>query len=260
MRAPMSDSSTDLLERWRHQIADRRSRNNQRRLRLAALGYLVSGPMRHALVQIEHLILVVLRAGQPEPALRLTGYTAKRVKWGIHWGGPQCNRFAKDLALEPRLGARGWRLDLARGELVQLGLRLEHELERHARIRQLPVKRRVELPRLWAGFRSSDARDLKGDGPEFDAACRQTGKTPRHFFADARKKHQGLTLFPLDWVSYRWEQAVTVFADLDGLPKRQVIRVNDPELDLAGYRGAAHFDLHASRFMHGRQERQLTAA
>jgi len=258
MHATLSDTSSDLLERWRRQLAIQGSKNNQRRLRLAALGYLVSGPIRHALVQVEHLILVVLRAGQSEPPLRLTGYTAKRVEWGVDWGGPKCNRFAKDLMLEPRPGARGWRLDLARGELVLLGLRLAHERERHCRIRQLPVKRRVELPRLWAGFRSSVAGDLNADGPEFDAACRQSGKTPRQLFADARRHEQGLTLFPLEWVSNHWEQAVTVFADLDRLPKRQVIWVNDPEQDLAGYRGAVHFDLNECRFTHGRQDRQLT--
>jgi hypothetical protein len=260
MHARMLDTSSDLLECWRHQFANQRSRNIQRRLRLAALGYLVKGPIRHALVQVEHLILVVLRTEQLDPGMRLTGYSAQRVEWGVDWGGPKHNPFAKDLTLEPRQGARGWRLDLACGELVRLGLRLERELERHARIRQLPVRRRVELPRLWAGFRLSEAREFKGDGPEFDAACRQTGKIPRQLFTDARKSHQGLLLFPLDWVSNRWEQAVSVFADLDRLPRRQVIRVGDPVNDLAGYRGAAHFDLLQSRFKQGHEDRQLIAA
>ena len=242
-----SPSIAELLDRWQRQFVSRKQPCRMRAGRLAALGYLTNGPVRQGLVPIEQLLLVVLHAELPQPATKLAGFSAERIEWGVEWGGPARNRFAKDLALEPKIGARGPRLDLRRVLLVQLALQLERELSRHARFPRLPIARRFRLPPLWAGFRPMDAKKLAGDGPEFAAACRQSSKRPGQLLSGARRAHHGLTLLPLDWVSHAWQQAVDVFADVGKFPKRQVVRPAGPE-GLIGYRGASHFNLHDLRF------------
>jgi hypothetical protein len=136
------------------------------------LGYLTNGPVRGGFVPVEHLVLVVLQAPHSQSGLPLAGFSAERVEWGVAWGGADRNPFAKDLALEPQLAARGRRLDLTRSRLLELGLRLEHALHRAGRHPRLRLRRRFSLPPLWAAFRAADAAGLQGDGPEFSEAAR----------------------------------------------------------------------------------------
>lgn len=245
---PAAADAALLIARWQQQIGQRGNSQHRQMQRLAALGYLANGPVCQGFIALQHLVLVVLHAEPRQGEFALAGFSAAPVEWGVAWGGPMRNPFLKDLALEPAAGARGRQLDLSRRRLVELGLQLERDLRRAGRSRRLPLRRRLSLPRLWAGVWAADAHELQGDGPEFANACRRSGNTPRELFRQAARNHQGLKLLPLEWISHRWQQFVAVFAELGRFPQRQVFRLRDPQHDLAGYRGASHFDFYDSRF------------
>ena len=139
------------LDQWRQRLGGRCRRTQPRPL--AAMGYLVNGPVIDGLVEIENLTIVLLYDEQIRPghcALRLAGYSGKRVPWGVRFGGPENCKFFKDLALQPVPGARGYRLDVADTEILSLGLALERELDRHT----------TACPRTGLAYRSC--------GPAFD--------------------------------------------------------------------------------------------
>lgn len=238
------------LDQWRTRFGGRRRLQRQPRS-LAALGYLTHGPILDGLVEIDRLTLVVL---YDEPlssgslALRLAGYQAKCIPWGVRFGGPDQCRFLKDLLLQPVFGARGYRLDLAATDLLGLGLRLDRELDRHARYLPEQIRRCVQLPKLWAAFRPQDAPEVTGDGPELAAYADRTRRPMSHLLNRLRRDHFGLVLYPLAWVSHHWHAIATIFADLEEFPRRQVFRLQKPADDLIGFRDAAEFNLYGSRF------------
>ena len=245
------------LDRWRHRLGGRRHRHAKPRP-LAALGHLVNGPVIEGLVEIDKLTMVILYDEPIRPghcALRLAGYSSTCIPWGVRLGGPENCKFFKNLSLQPVLGARGYRLDLASTELLTLGLRLERELDRHVRHRQRQVRKQLRLPKLWAGFRPADAASITGDGPELAAYTRRTGRPPERLLEHLRRDHFGLALYPLAWVSHRWQQAVAVFADLERFPRRQVLRLQHLPDGLVGYQGAAEFNFFDSRFRSGAKQR-----
>ena len=190
---------SSVLARWHRRFGGKR-RNLAQPRPLAALGYLVNGPVVDGLVEIENLVIVVL---YDEPtntgrlALRLAGYGGVRMPWGVAWGGPEQSKFFKDLLLRPIPGARGLRLDAERTRLLELALQMERQLQRHSRCPWFLRRRRLELPRLWAGFRASAVADVTGDGPELTAEIRRTGRPAGRLLQEARRMHEGLTLFPL---------------------------------------------------------------
>ena len=238
------------LDRWRDRLGGRRHHRCEARP-LAALGYLAAGPVLDGLIDVEQFLTVLLYDEQIGPrhcALRLAGYAADRIPWGVRFGGPENCRFFKDLRLQPVLGGRGYRLDLANEELLTLGLDLERELACHAMHRHRAVREHVQLPKLWAGFRPEDTAGITGDGPELAAYAARTSKSPVDLMAHLRREHLGFVLYPLAWVSHHWQQAVTIFADVERFPRRQVFHLRQPSDDLAGYQGAAEFDFWGSRF------------
>jgi hypothetical protein len=243
-------AQSSLIARWKHRFGGQH-RNRAQPRPLAALGYLVNGPVIEGLVEIENFVLVVLydaplAAGRL--ALRLAGFSGARMPWGVAWGGPQQSKLFKDLLLRPLPGARGERLDANRPRLLGLALQLERELRRRSRRRCSCRRRRLQLPRLWAGFRASVAGQITGDGPELAAEARGTGKPAGQLLEEARRTQEGLTLYPLPWVSHQAEIASAVFADLEGFPRRQVFGLRRLPEDLQGFQGAAQFDFFASRF------------
>ena len=245
------------LDRWRQRLGGRRRRHVQPRP-LAALGYLAGGPLIDGLVEIGKLTTVILYDEPIRPgycALWLAGYSSSRVPWGVRFGGPEQCLFLKDLSLQPVPGAQGYRLDLASEEVLVLGLQLERELDRHARYRQRHVRKRVQLPKLWAGFRPADLARITGDGPELAAYAARTGRLPQRLLEHLRRDLFGLALYPLAWVSHHWQQAVAVFADLERFPKRQVFRLQQLPDDLVGYQDAAEFNFRDSRFRQRRKRR-----
>ena len=145
------------LDAWRRRFGGKRCRADSRHL--AALSCLVSGPAIDGLIEVEKLTMVLLYDAVIRPdhyALRLAGYSASRIPWGVRFGGSENCQFFKDLLLQPVPQGPGYRLDLADTELLALGLQLERELDRHARYRQRQVRNALRLPKLWAGFRAEE--------------------------------------------------------------------------------------------------------
>ncbi len=249
------------LDEWRRAVGRRRFPTQVRPM--AALGYLTDGPVTDGLVAIEKLTTILLYdepIGRGRLALRLAGYSAHRVPWGVRFGGPGQCRFLKDLRLQPVPQAQGYRLDLAETHLLSLGLRLARELHRHARYRPHRVREQIRLPKLWAGFREQDAANLTGDGPELADYATRTGKRPQDLMRRLERRHVGLVLHPLAWVSHHWQEAVAVFADLERFPTRQVFRLLHRPDDLEGYEAAAEYDFSAPQSTARRQHRRRSAS
>jgi len=224
---------------------------------LAALGYLVEGPILSGLVELERLTLVVLYdelLRHDHNALRLAGYTGTQVPWGVKWGGPEQCRFFKDLSLQPVPQGRGLRLDLARPRLLQIGLQLAREIGRHARHPSLPRRDHFRLPCLWAAFRPAHAAGLYGDGPELAAYARRVQKDAAAVFSTVCRRCGGFSLHPLAWVSHHADLAAAIFVDLARFPKRQVIARDDFPGNLVGFQDAAEFDFLQSRFRRGARQ------
>jgi len=235
-------ANSQVINQWRRQLGSRQQADERRPL--GAQSYLTNGPVLGGLIEIKKLVLVALYDEQHRDAgvLCLKGFSARRVPWGVEWGGRQGNRFFKNLRLQPVPGARGRRIDGDEAELLQLGLQLNRQVERHCQERWLPVRRHLQLPRLWAGFRRSDVSTIDGDGPELAAVCRRRRLSAAELLQSAKREHNDLTLYPLDWVSHLWQQAETILADLRGFPRRQVFALKDANTDLEGCCGASAFD------------------
>ncbi len=237
----ISTPESTPLDQWRERFGGRRRRAQARTI--AALGYLTDCPAIDGLVPIEKLTLVLLydepiRLGQC--ALRLVGYRAAPVAWGVRFGGRNACRFVKDLMLQPVPGGDGYRIDLADEELLALGLLLERDMDRCVRFHK-PVRECPNLPKLWAAFSPESASGVTGDGPELHAYAARVGADPAELFERFRRQHHGMTLLPLPWASHRWQDARAIFADLHRYPKRQVFRLHGRD-DLAGFQAAAEFD------------------
>ena len=229
------------LDQWRERLGGRRRRAQPRPI--AALGYLTDCPTVDGLIEVEKLTLVLLhdepiRFGQC--ALRLAGHCGSRIPWGVRFGGYAHCRFVKDLMLQPVAGGEGYRVDLANEELLVLGLQLERDLDRHLRFHKR-LRDRPSLPKLWAGFPPEIAASITGDGPELAAYAARIGTDPKCLLKRLRRDFQGLTVFPLAWVSHHWQQAAAIFADLTHFPRRQVFRLHNRD-DLVGFHDAAEFD------------------
>ena len=128
------------LDLWRQRLGGQRRRNVLRPL--GALGYLAQGPAIEGLIEIEKLLLVVLHdepAKHDQIIVRLAGFAACRVPWGIMWGGVENCRFSKNLLLQPVSGGPGLRLSTNSTELLQLGLQLDRDIEQHVRYRRCPI-------------------------------------------------------------------------------------------------------------------------
>ena len=245
------------LDNWRRRFGGQQRRIDHPR-RAAALGYMAHGPVENGLIEVGKLTLIVMYACQVRPwqrALRLAGFTGKPVPWGVRWGGPDQCRFAKDLVLQPVPGGPGLRLDDADSELLTLALKLHGDMNRavcHGRVRD-----EVLLPKLWAGFDPAIAPSIVGDGPELAAYAARTGRSPQDLLSRLRLDHSGLALYPCAWTSHAWDKAVTVFADLERFPRRQVFRLEKLPDDLMGFHDAAEFDFsHFRSAAHQRSGRQ----
>ena len=149
------NSDSDLLRKWRRQVAARRRRTGDSFPRRgAALGYLPYGPIVDGLIEIENLLMVVVYdepSNRRLPAIRVAGYATSRVNWGIKFGGAENSRFFKDLSLPPRPAAKGLRLNLLNDELLRLVLKLDQKVQ-------------------YVSFRV--ARQLRGRGATFRSSPR----------------------------------------------------------------------------------------
>ncbi len=222
--------------------------------RLAAMAVLTRGRLHDALLPLRRVLFVVLydeNAGRSSQWTRLAGYGACRVPWGVRCGGAQDCRFDKKAALKPKPRATGWRLD-ARSRTI---IRAAHELRKEiaAQSDQPPgaIRRHIQLPDFWAGFGPADTGRIQGDGPELLGEVHATGRSAEELMRDRRRDDNGLSLYPLPWVSHLWERFRAVLVDLGGSSKHQVFELSDPATDLCGFRAACEFDFFHSRFREG---------
>ena len=74
-----------------------------------------------------------------------------------------------------------------------------------------------------------------------------TCRSPQCLLNRLRRDQFGLALYPLAWVSHHWQQAITILADLERFPGRQVFRLRQLPDDLIGNRDAAEFNLNGGR-------------
>jgi hypothetical protein len=245
-------SQIDLRHRWRRQVAARHHRTSSYWPRPSgALCYLVDGGRRGELAELDKILAMLLYdepVGRQRPAVRVVGYRACRVDDGVQWGGEGNARIFKNLALAPRPGARGERLDLHDGELLEAALGLDRRVDQAARYPASIRNRPLRLPKLWAGFRSHVASELRGEGPELEALASRFGLSTDCMFRKFQRPHEGLVLCPLAWVSDQLASATAIFAELAGLPRRQAFDLGGFPGGLVGFQDASAFDFYASSF------------
>ena len=127
---------------------------------------------------------------------------------------------------------------------------LYRHLRRHENQPQLRKRSQLGLPHFWAGFDTAGAQGLTGQGPELTQYARRVRTPAIELFTRATRQHDGLLLYPLEWVSHAWPQIRGVYADLQGVPKRQIIRARRLQRALRGHVGAVEYDLSSSLYGH----------
>jgi hypothetical protein len=147
----------------------------------------------------------------------------------------------------PRACGWGQRLDCGQTQMVDLAAKMDRRLARAGRHPGAPWPE-LRLPRVWAGFRSRNVHELRGDGPEFELACRDAKAASAVIFQGSTRMVSGLALHPLEWVSSKVDQAVAVYAELTPSWRRQVFRIENGLNSLVGYQGASEFDFYHSRY------------
>jgi hypothetical protein len=244
--------TNELQRQWRQQLAVHcNPRTVADRRGFVAMTFLDQASSTSDLVEIDNLLVVVVyedesRRNDSSP-LRFAGYRVSRVAQGVRWGGADNCPLFKDLTLAPQRRARGPRMDRGKHELLSLALKLDRRLSRAARHPAAPWPE-LRLPVLWAGFRPRHSAALRGEGPEFEQACREQGKAPADLFRATARQIDGLVAYPMDWINEQLDPAVAVFADVTLAMRRQVCRIGSLSEGLIGYQGAASFDFYSSQY------------
>jgi len=193
---------------------------------LALVAFQIRGGEPNGLVPLEKVRFFSLFDEQtPDDhlATRVLGFRARLTAGGIEFGGVSGNLIDKDLRLPPARGGSGPRLDAADTGLVEAAFGWERHLERCARHPHYPRRATLRFPEWWCIVR----------GP--------VGELPL-------RDHQGQGLVELGPALERGVTVEAVFADLQCVPKRQVVACDDPERLLCGTTGLTTFDLYRSRF------------
>jgi len=232
--------------------------------RLAAMSLLTKARIHEGLIPLRRVLFVVLYdedAGWSPPRTRLAGYGARRVPWGIRCGGAQDCHFDKDTNLRPKPRAVGWRMDSRHRAVLRTARQLRKEIASRRDEPHGAISTQIQLPKFWAAFGPRDDDRIDGDGPELLGEVHTSGRGAEELMRERRRDHNGLTLYPLPWVSHLWERFRAVFVDLADFPTRQVFGLSDPATDLCGYRAACEFDFFHSRFRGlGRHDNRLSCA
>jgi hypothetical protein len=193
---------------------------------LALIGYQVWGAISNSLIPVDRLRFFSLfdeQTSDDHLATRVLGFRAHLTASGIEFGGISGSLIDKDLRLPPARGGSGRRLDAADTGLVEAAFGWERHLERCARHPHYPRRAMLRFPDWWCVVR----------GP--------VGELPL-------RDHQGQGLVELGPALERGFTVEVVFADLQYVPKRQVMACDDPERLLCGTTGLTTFDLYHSRF------------
>ena len=230
----ISGSSLAALRRWRRIVAAHPHDGGG----LAAVTFRTLYPPEGGLIPLEAISAAVLRV-EPSTsgpcALPFSIFGAHSIPWGASWGGDDECRFSRNLRQRPRLKARGMRFDLTRQRLLHVAMDLFQSV---CNVEPHDLADRLELPALWAGFRSNSS--VQGDGAEIDGCCSQMGLSRAEIMRRCRKHYQNLSLYPLDFTSHVAEHA-KLFAEPETVPATQVLVCPDPDDSLTGFRGACQF-------------------
>lgn len=216
---------SQTLQRWRRQIASRTALAERRGIRpFALVGCRVLGTESGTLVPLERLSFLVMFDDRNDDHLstRLLGFRARLVSGRLQIGGPEGSLFDKDVRLAPGTGS-GSRLDPHDAELCELALGWEQHLERLNRHPHFPRRNILRWPAWWC----------------------VVGALPSELPTKSFGPHQ---LVPLEAAVARGLSIAGVFADVAGLPKRQVLAGADPQRLLSGGQGVVAFDLVRTRF------------
>ncbi|MBL9085151.1 MAG: hypothetical protein JNK76_25320 [Planctomycetales bacterium] len=217
---------SQILQRWRRQVAARNDLAERRGVRpFALVGYRTRVAPTEQLIPLERLSFVALfdeRDDQDRLVTRLVGARARRVDGTLVIGGPDNTLFDKDVRSAP-CSADGRRLDPRDAELSELALGGEQHLERVNRHPHYPRRNLLRWPAWWC---------------EVDRA---PPDCPTHLMASR-------TLIPLETATAHHLPIGRVFADVSGLPKRQVLAGADLRRLLCGTAGSVMFDLFHTRF------------
>lgn len=217
---------SQILQRWRRQIAGRKELAERRGIRpFALVGYRVQGVEFGPLVPLERLSFVALydeRADDDRLHTCLVGVRPRIESGKLTIGGPELSLFDKDVRSPPGNG-RGRQLDAGDVELCELALGWEQHLERVNRHPHYPRRNTLRWPAWWCDVNSLAA------GVE-------------------SRNHNGVDLIAFDTAITLSIPMRRIFADLTGLPKRQVIACDAPQRALQGSSGPLTFDFLHTRF------------
>lgn len=247
------------LTRWRRQILARRDpQTTASRQGFIAMTIVDQSQSNAWLVEMRNIAVFLVYEDRLEVSnaddrltLRLAAYRVRRVPHGVQWGGVDNEAMYKNLELIPRQNARGERMNLDKLEIASLALKLNSRIARASRYPRAPWQP-VRLPGVWAGFKRDVAHELKGRGPEFERTCRHARSSPAHVFRSAARLHDGLWLYPLEWVDGDLADAKAVFADVSPRFQRCLFRVDNLPNGLIGFQGASAFDFYNTRLRHSK--------
>jgi hypothetical protein len=215
-----------VLQRWRRQVAGRHDLAERRGVRpFALVGHRVRAAPAEQFVPLERLSFVALfddRDDDDRLVTRLVGVRARLVAGRFVLGGPDNTLFDKDVRSAPCSGS-GRRLDPQDAELCELALGWEQHLERVDRHPHYPRRNVLRWPTWWCDVAAAPA-----DVPT--------------------RRHGDRTLVSLEAAQARSLPIGRVFADVAGLPKRQVLAGADVRRLLCGSAGPVAFDLYHTRF------------
>jgi hypothetical protein len=244
-----------LCRLWRRQLMCRLDSDLwEARRRFVAMTFLNLANTVSTFVDIQNLLVVLLyedstsggsRMGRSP--VRFSGYRLSRVPHGIQWGGRENSAFLKNLLLAPKARAYGQRMDSKKSDLLSLALKLDRRLSLAARHSAAPWPA-LRLPTLWAGFQQRDLRILRFAGPEFEASWREASASASSLVETTSRQVDGLTLYPIDWVSSQLGMARAIFAEIRPTMSRPVFRVEEIFSNLIGFQGASRFDFFDSRY------------
>ena len=228
--SPVSTSvgldASQIVQRWRRQVAGRNELAERRGVRpFALVGYRTRAAPSERLVPLERLsFMAIFDERDDDDCLitRLVGVRARPVGDRLVIGGPDHTLFDKDVRSAPCSGS-GRRLDPQDAELCELALGGERHLERVHRHPHYPRRNVLRWPAWWCAVAAAPP-----DVPT--------------------RRHGGDTLIALETALTSSLSIGRVFADVGGLPKRQVLAGADLRRVLCGTAGAVTFDLFHTRF------------
>jgi len=218
---------SNLFQAWRRQVACRERLADERGPRpFILIGHRIRGTISDSLVPLDRLAFLVMfdeRAEDDRLMTRLMGFRPAFAAAGIRIGGADQHLFEKDVRLAPTHERGGRRLELADSELTETALNWEQHLERLNRHPHYPRRNILRWPSWWCSVAEGSSTTTV-------------------------RAHHGKSLVPLEEAIAAELPIATVYADLEKLPKRQVLACDTPSRALVGQAGLVTFDLFHSRF------------